>query len=112
MREMMSCCGLMCHECGAFLSRQNNDDALRTKTANEWSAMFNADIKPEDVNCDGCCSEGGVHFSHCNVCEIRKCCTDKGVTNCGVCDEYACDVLEAFFKMAPEARENLEKIRE
>ena len=111
MREMTACCGLMCNECGAFLAKQSNDDEIRKQTAKQWSEMFKADIKPDDINCDGCRAEGGVHFSHCNVCEIRKCCTDKGLSNCSVCDDYACDTLGAFFKFAPEAKENLEKIR-
>jgi len=33
------------------------------------------------------------------------------VVNCAHCDDYACDKLEAFFGMAPNARTTLDGIR-
>jgi len=91
--EMIAYCGLACHECGAFLATRNNDNDKRAEVAKLWSKMFNADIKPGDINCDGCLSKGGRLFTHCKVCEIRKCGGEKGVTNCAYCDDYACDKL-------------------
>ena len=78
--------------------------------AKQWSKRYKADIKPEDINCKGCLSMGTRVFSHCNVCEIRKCGIEKGVPNCAYCDEYVCDKLEDFFKMAPGNKALLEEI--
>ena len=104
-------CGISCSGCGAYLAYQSNDDNLREKTAKEWSKEYNADIKPENINCNGCVSENGPYFSHCYECEIRECGLEKDVKNCAYCDEYACEQLEKFFEWAPTAKETLDKIR-
>jgi len=111
MSEMVSICGLKCHECGAFIARRDDDDKVRAETAAIWSKMYDTELKPESINCDGCTSEGGVLFNHCTVCEMRKCGKARGVVNCAHCDDYACDKLTEFFKMVPEAKETLDAIR-
>ncbi|MCP4680713.1 MAG: DUF3795 domain-containing protein [Desulfobacterales bacterium] len=108
---MIAFCGIKCYECGGFLATKNNDDAKRAEVAQLWSKLYNADIKPNDINCDGCLSEGENVFSHCNVCEIRKCGKEKGVSNCAYCDEYACEKLNELFAMLPEAKESLDLLR-
>jgi len=107
---MIACCGLDCSECGAYIATKANDDNKRTEVAKEWSEMYNADIKSEDINCNGCRSDE-QKFSYCNICEIRKCCEEKGLKNCAGCDVHACDKLEDFFKMAPDARTALDNLR-
>jgi len=111
MNEMIAFCGLDCHQCGAFLATRKNNDAKRREVAELWSKEFGADIQPQDINCDGCLSEGGILFHHCEVCEIRNCGKDKAIQNCAYCAEYACDKLENFFSMVPEAKTNLDRIR-
>src|SRR4030042_1449822 len=107
--DLIACCGLDCSNCGAYIATQTNDDDKRIEVAQEWSAMYNTNFKPEDINCNGCRSEE-QKFSHCNVCEIRKCCMEKELENCAGCDMYAYDKLEDFFKMAPDARTALDKL--
>jgi len=108
--DLIACCGLDCSNCGAYIATQTNDDNKRAEVAREWSAKYNTDLKPEDINCNGCCSDG-QKFSNCNVCEIRGCCMEKGVANCAGCDMYGCDKLENFFKMVPDARTTLDNLR-
>ena len=111
MEKMIARCGIVCSECGAFIATKTGDEKLREKTAKEWSAMFKADIKPEDVYCDGCTQNEGYLFSHCHECEIRKCCDEKKLENCAHCDEFICDKLEGFFKyLPPNTKENMIKI--
>jgi len=64
LKEMIAVCGLDCHECGAFLATQDNDDQKRAEVAQEWSRLFKVEIKPEDINCDGCQSIGGLVFNY------------------------------------------------
>ncbi len=52
MDEMIAFCGSLCYECPAFLATKNDDDEKRVETARVWSKQYNADIKPEDMNCD------------------------------------------------------------
>ena len=108
---MISCCGLDCSKCEAFLATQADDDAKRAEVAKQWSARYNADIKPEHINCDGCRSQGRMFFYCSDVCELRKCCQEKDLEHCAACDMYACDKLESFFEVAPEARRALDALR-
>jgi hypothetical protein len=111
MKELIAFCGLVCSECPAFIATRNNDDNKRKETAEIWSKQFNADIKPEDINCDGCISNTGNLFNYPKVCEIRKCGKEKGVINCAYCNDYACEKLEGFFEMVPDAKKRLDSIR-
>ena len=111
MDEIIGRCGITCSECGAFIATKNNDDAKRKEVAEIWSKQYGSEIKSEDIYCDGCISEGGYHFNYCTVCELRKCGVEKGLVNCAHCDEFACEKLEKFFEMVPEAKKTLEGIR-
>jgi len=108
---MIAYCGISCQECSAFIATMNNNNASREEVALLWSKKYNADLKPEDINCVGCTSRSQKVFSYCKVCEIRQCCISRELPNCAFCDDYACDKLIKFFKMAPDAQKRLDKIR-
>jgi len=76
-----------------------------------WSKEFQAGIKPEDINCDGCLSRSGRHFSHCNACKIRSCAEKKGIANCAYCEEFACSELKFILDAVPTAKATLEEIK-
>ena len=111
MDEVIAFCGIPCHECGAFLATNANDDEKRAEVARLWSKEFKSDIKPEDINCEGCISDGENLFNYTKICEIRKCGKEKGVVNCAHCSDYACEKLEKFFEMVPDAKKRLDGIR-
>ena len=111
MKDILSICGLPCRECGAYLATVNDDDGKRREVAELWSKEYNADIKPEDINCESCLSDSDNVFSHTKVCEIRKCGKEKGVLNCAHCAEYACHTLQEFFKLVPVAKTKLDSIK-
>ena len=91
MTKMLSMCGLDCAACPAFIAHKTDDQALREKTAAEWSKQFHVDLKPADINCVGCLKVKGVHIGHCGECEIRKCGLARKVKNCALCDDYPCE---------------------
>lgn len=107
---MIAYCGLDCAHCDAYMAAQEDSNARREKTAQKWSKMYKADIKPEQIDCDGCKSNG-VKFFHCNVCEIRRCCVSRNVDHCAACQDYVCETLAKFIQMAPEAGRALERLR-
>ena len=107
---MIAYCGLDCSKCDAYLATEENNDAKREETAEKWSRMYRHDIKPEQINCGGCRSEGKKFF-HCDDCDIRQCCTSRGVAHCAACEDYICDTLAGFIKLAPEAGAALEQLR-
>lgn len=111
MERIIAYCGLICSECPAFIATKKDDDELRAKTAEQWSREFGEEIKPESINCDGCLSVNGRHINYCNVCDVRKCGSDRRVINCAYCDEYGCEKITKFFNSAPNAKANLEEIR-
>ena len=111
MAKMLSMCGLDCAVCPAFIAYKTDDNALREKTAAEWSQQFHADLKPADINCVGCVKTKGVHFSHCGECEIRQCGLSRQVKSCALCDDYACDTISQFLANVPPAKANLEQVR-
>ncbi len=111
MEKMIAFCGLACHECPALLATNANDDGKRAEVAKLWSKQFNTDIKPEDINCDGCHSDSGRLFGYSQTCEIRKCGMEKKVPNCAYCSDYSCEKLNDFFNMMPDAKKNLDEIR-
>ncbi|MEO0185387.1 MAG: DUF3795 domain-containing protein [candidate division WOR-3 bacterium] len=110
MENLIAYCGLDCASCPAYIAKKNNDDALRKKTAQEWSKMFNVELKPEEINCDGC-TIVGKHIGYCEtMCEMRKCAMQKKIVNCAYCEEYPCEKLNAFFDQVPEAKQRLDEI--
>jgi hypothetical protein len=111
MDEMVSFCGLLCNECPALIATENNDDAKRAEVAQLWYKAYKVDLKPEDINCSGCLSDAEPLFSHCRVCQVRKCGRAKAIENCAYCDQYACEELEKIFQMAPETKKRLDAIR-
>jgi len=108
MKQMIASCGIDCENCDARIATINNDNALREETAKKWSEMFGTpDITAESINCTGCRIEG-PNISHCAVCEIRTCATDKGFGTCGECAELdTCPIIGAVLQHVPGAKENL-----
>jgi len=108
--KMISFCGLVCTECPAYLATQENDEAKAAEVAAQWSKEFKADIRTEHVWCDGCIV-GGKKCAHCAECEIRACAMKRNVENCAACPDYGCDIITAFHKMVPPAKELLDSLR-
>ena len=112
MEKMIAFCGIICSECPALIATQENDDEKRKQVAELWSKMYKSEIKPEEINCDGCLAKSGRFFSYCNMCEIRKCGQEKHLKNCAYCEDYICEKLSSFFdKAGPDLKHNLEEIR-
>ncbi|MFW9848401.1 MAG: DUF3795 domain-containing protein [Candidatus Thorarchaeota archaeon] len=104
-------CGINCKECPAYLATINNDDDLRASTREKWDTP-EFPVAVEDINCEGCKSESGVHFKWCGQCTIRGCASERGVETCAHCDEYICDTLSEWLKMAgDDAKKKLDTIR-
>lgn len=106
---MISRCGLTCTECPAYLATQANDVAKAGEVAASWAKQFHIKVTVNDVWCDGCLVEGRK-CAHCGECKIRACATERGLDNCGHCDDFACDELQGFFRMVPHAKATLENI--
>lgn len=111
MGKIIAYCGLDCSVCPAYVATINNNDAARAAVAEQWSREFGNEIKPEDVNCDGCLSKSGRHIGYCGMCEIRKCGSEKVVENCAYCSDYSCEKISAFHENAGPAKATLDDIK-
>ena len=108
--KMIAYCGIVCTGCEAYIATQTGDEKKARETAEMWSKAYNANIKLEDVWCNGCLVEG-KKCAHCHECEIRKCAREKGFVNCAHCPDYKCETLKGFLKMVPDAEKLLDEIR-
>jgi hypothetical protein len=111
MPKMIAYCGLVCSDCPTFLATQNDDDAARRKTADFYAEKFGFKLKPEDINCDGCKSEGGKLIGYCQSCEIRQCCREKNLENCAYCSEQPCENLIKFHEFSTDAKARFEALK-
>ncbi|MBR6439549.1 MAG: DUF3795 domain-containing protein [Bacteroidales bacterium] len=108
MNDLIAFCGLGCAKCDAYIATQNNDDALREKTAKLWSKLNNVQILPEQINCDGCRANGRKTFFCDKLCPIRQCALQKGVETCGECPEMEnCSKIAVVHANNEEAKKNL-----
>ena len=58
MRKTIAYCGLDCEKCDAYLATVNDDNALREITARLWSELNQVEITAEQINCEGCRTDG------------------------------------------------------
>jgi len=110
MGKMLSYCGINCGECPAYLATKKNDEEEIKKIASEWSSDA-IKFSPEEIYCDGCSNEKR-HFSWVPNCDIRICCTEKKLENCAYCDDFICEILKNSLEKDPNAKLNLEEIRQ
>lgn len=108
MEKIVGVCGITCTECPAFIATKENDDSKRRQVAEEWSKRYNHEIKPEQINCDGCLPGLGIH-QQIHDCNIRKCGIEMKVQNCAHCVDYKCERLSRLLENVPDAERTLEE---
>lgn len=117
MSEMLSgYCGLDCSQCQVYIAAKSNDSELKRRTAEEWSILYREylfnELTEEDIHCQGCKSQDSVCFVGSRTCPIRNCSSKKQYETCAGCDTFdECDMLQGFFSMNREAKENLIMLR-
>ena len=52
-----------------------------------------------------------IHYSYCYECTIRLCAVERNVGTCAECDEYKCVDLNEFLELVPDAKRDIEHIR-
>jgi hypothetical protein len=110
MQKIIACCGLVCSNCPTYLATLNDDDKARAETAAYYSKKFGFSLKSEDINCEGCLSQGNRLIGYCKACNIRKCCVSRGLPNCSLCGKHPCDHLEKFHAFSPDAKKSFQRL--
>lgn len=107
---MIAYCGISCDECPTFLATQADDYKKRKELAAQSRAR-GLDVRPEDINCDGCKAGSGRQIEYCSGCKIRICATSKGYETCAECSGLQeCADLLRVFEVVPEAKARLEEL--
>jgi hypothetical protein len=94
-------CGDVCSECPRYIGTRENDIPSLGKFAELWYKLgFRVRVvDPEELKCSGCnkempCSNGINNCPHL---------TEKA--NCGECDDFPCDKINAVFHKTDSLRE-------
>ncbi len=109
MEQIISHCGIICSECPCYIATQTNDDIKRKETAELFSEMLKMDIKPDNINCNGCLNPDNKLFNQ--GCEIRKCSIKRNLTNCAYCNDFPCDMLIIHTDNIPGSLDRLRAIQ-
>ncbi len=110
MKTLLSACGLDCPGCECYQATLDNDQKRKEEIAVKWSAQYEAELKAEDINCNGCMSDG-AHFSWCGKCPIRSCVVTRSYDNCSQCPDFPCETNEFLYNAVPSAKEAIEALR-
>ncbi len=110
MDKIVAYCGLVCSSCPILLATDKGSEE-KTRVAELVKRQYGRECTAEDVNCDGCLTDGPRIWKLCSTCPIRKCAKPRNIKNCAYCTEYPCETLTTFFKESPEAKETLGKTR-
>lgn len=104
---IIACCGLICNECPAWRGLARTSEEARARWAQEWSTEA-LPLTAKDLDCEGCIGPDDQLAAFCRDCDIRRCGTARGVSNCAHCADFPCEKLE---RAAAEARATLERLR-
>jgi hypothetical protein len=111
MNRMVGYCGIVCSDCPGLVATQANDREELERLVEHSRVEYNRpEITVEWVMCDGCLSDSPRKCAYCAECSIRQCGVERGVENCAYCPEYACEKLNSFFEMVPQAQTVLDEI--
>ncbi|MBT0664665.1 DUF3795 domain-containing protein [Geobacter pelophilus] len=94
-------CGDNCMFCPRYLASQNGGIKELEEVKELWVrlGLRASAVSPQDMACYGCRPE-----NNCAYPEVRACANGKGIDNCGLCQEYPCELLNAVFEKSEELR--------
>jgi hypothetical protein len=93
-------CGDDCDVCQRYIATKSGDKEELRKVAVLWHKIGYRDriVPPEELICHGCSSwYDRVERPECAFRAVQKCGLEKGVENCGKCENYACEKVMRVF---------------
>ncbi len=93
MDKVMSACGVMCSECGAYMGAAKGIEHQQ-EVADAWRRIYGRDERTEDIACGGCLGADEFVFHTSARCTARCCCRSKAFSSCAECGERHCGMLE------------------
>jgi hypothetical protein len=109
MKEIIAKCGYRCDLCPAYAPNIADEEEAKT-VCEKFHDIYGFQLKPEEVACVGCLSEGR-HIDR--DCPVRPCVTAKGFETCAQCAGFdGCEKLKTrmdFLEPLPEKLAHLPK---
>lgn len=93
MDKLMSACGVMCSECGAYLAASKGP-AYQQQVADAWRRIYGLDEATANISCKGCLGSDEDVFHTSIHCAARRCCRANRFTSCAECPNQLCGYLE------------------
>lgn len=96
--EILGRCGYRCDLCPAY---QPNIKSMadKQKVRDGWAEYLDFHISAEEVGCVGCWNEGRHAYGSCPV---RPCVIQRGIENCALCADFACDKLQSTMEFGEQ----------
>jgi hypothetical protein len=93
MDKLISACGVLCSECGAYLAASKGP-AHQQQVADAWHRIYGLQETAANISCRGCLSPDHAVFHTSVSCTARRCCMSNGFTSCAECSTRSCEYLE------------------
>lgn len=92
MDKIIAACGNDCSKCPRHLPKSEKE---LEETASLWLRIGYRDraVSTEEISCLGCSTDNWCRY------KIIDCTTKKGVSNCGECSQYPCDIVKECFEV-------------
>ncbi|MFC1839607.1 DUF3795 domain-containing protein [Thermodesulfobacteriota bacterium] len=105
--SMIGLCGDNCQFCPRYIAAQNGSIEEYVKVKELWIrlGLRSLGFPVEDMACHGCKPENKCAYK-----ELRECVIKKGCKNCGLCDEYPCELIMSTFKKSEKLRSKAAKV--
>jgi len=104
---MIGICGDDCNFCPRYVATQNGNDAELEKTRKLWVRLGLRDstFTAQDMACYGCKPENRCAYS-----ELRACANNKLIENCGLCNEYPCELLNTALEASETLQQKIDSV--
>lgn len=94
MSDIIARCGFKCNLCLIYKDNLKSDKD-RERFRDGLEKYYGDKLTLEECYCDGCMTPDSENPTRITTeCEIRPCVIEKGLENCGYCEQYPCRILE------------------
>jgi hypothetical protein len=100
-------CGDNCLYCPRYVATQSGGTKELEEVKELWVrlGLRDPDFPAYDMVCFGCKPENKCAYS-----EIRTCAHGKGIENCGLCQVYPCELINAAFGKSEKLRSHAARV--
>ena len=104
---MIGICGDNCTYCPRYIATQSGSIQELIKVKELWVrlGLRDPDFPAQDMACRGC-----IPKNNCAYNEICSCISAKALKNCGLCDEYPCQLINTAFEKSEKLKSHAYKI--